>query len=114
MKTLIKSINCCQTLLLDCLLTYVVKFVCQASLPSFLTWVNLAMFGSMPNGNCLYSSASLSSVIVWRDNPLVHELRVMAAVELRVNATYYTQHPAFKSVYGKGLAVTDVKLFSFP
>ena len=41
-------------------------------------------------------------------------LRVMAAVELRVNATYYTQHPAFKSVYGKGLAVTDVKLFSFP
>ena len=34
------------------------------------------------------------------DNSLVHEHRVMAAVELHVNATY-TQHPALKSVYEK-------------
>ena len=32
------------------------------------------------------------------DNSLVHELRMIAAVELHVNATY-TQHPALKSVY---------------
>ena len=34
------------------------------------------------------------------DNSLVHELRVMTAVELHVNATY-TQHPALKLVYEK-------------
>ena len=34
------------------------------------------------------------------DNSLVHELRVMTAVELHANATY-TQHPALKSVYEK-------------
>ena len=34
------------------------------------------------------------------DKSLVHELRVMAAVELHVSATY-TQHPALKSVYKK-------------
>ena len=34
-------------------------------------------------------------------NLLVHELWVMAAVELHVNATFYAQHPALKSVYGK-------------
>ena len=32
------------------------------------------------------------------DNSLVHELRVMKAVELHVNATYYAQHPALKQV----------------
>ena len=35
-----------------------------------------------------------------RGKSLVHELRVMAAVELLVNAIY-TQHPALKSVYEK-------------
>ena len=34
------------------------------------------------------------------DNSLLHELRVIAAVELHVNATYI-QHPALKSVYEK-------------
>ena len=52
---------------------------------------------SMPNGNCQFSSASLSLV---GDNSLVYELRVMAAVELYLNATY-TWHPALKSVYEK-------------
>ena len=52
----------------------------------------------MPNGNCLFSSAFLSLV---GDNSLVHQLRAMAAVELYVNATYYVQHPALKSVYEK-------------
>ena len=52
----------------------------------------------MPNGNCVFSSAFLSLV---GDNSLVHQLRAMAAVELYVNATYYAQHPALKSVYEK-------------
>ena len=39
-------------------------------------------------------------------------LRVMAAVELHVNATRYAQHAAFKSVYGKSQSVICDKLFS--
>ena len=44
-------------------------------------------------------------------NSLVHEILVMAAVELHVNATY-AQHPALKSDYGKDESVIAVKLFS--
>ena len=36
----------------------------------------------------------------------------MAAVELHVNATYYAQHPALKSVYWISQSVIDGKLFS--
>ena len=36
----------------------------------------------------------------------------MAAVELHVNVTYYAQHPALKSVYGKSQSVIGSKLFS--
>ena len=63
----------------------------------------------MSNGNWLFSSASLSFV---GDNSLVHELRVMAAVELHVNATYYSQHPALKSVSGKSQSVVGGYLSS--
>ena len=67
---------------------FVLKILCQ----SFLPVLNLIksgniLFRSMPKGNCLFSSASLPLA---EDNSLVHELRVMAAVELHVNATYYT------------------------
>ena len=41
-------------------------------------------------------------VIGRRDNSLVHELRVMTALKLRVNAKYYAQHPPLESVYRKG------------
>ena len=44
MKTLIKSIIFCQNVPLNHLLMYVVKVVCQASLPLFLTGISLAMF----------------------------------------------------------------------
>ena len=47
-----------------------------------------------------------------RDNSLVYELSLMAAVELHVNATYYAQTPALKSVYGKDQSVIACKLFS--
>ena len=46
------------------------------------------------------------------DNLLMHELRVMVAVELHVNATYYAQHPALKSVFEKSQSVMGGKLFS--
>ena len=36
----------------------------------------------------------------------------MAVVELHINATYYAQHPALKSVYGKGKSLIGGKLFS--
>ena len=52
----------------------------------------------MPNGNRLFSSESLSLV---PDKWLVHKLRVMATVELHLNATYYAHHPTLKSVYEK-------------
>ena len=63
----------------------------------------------MPNGNCMFSSASLSLV---GDNSLIHELRVMVAVELHVNAAYYAQHPELKSVYKNSQSVMGGKLFS--
>ena len=66
------------------------------------------LFRSMPNGNCLLSSGSLSLV---GDNSPMHELRVIAAVELHVNATYYAQHPAMKLVYGKNQSVIAGKSF---
>ena len=46
------------------------------------------------------------------DNSLVHEHTVMEAVELPVNATYYTRHPALKSVYEKSQLALGGKLFS--
>ena len=54
------------------------------------------------------NSAFLSLVA---DNSLVHKLRVMAAVELHLNATY-AQHLALKSVYEKRHYVMGGKLFS--
>ena len=42
----------------------------------------------------------------------MHELWVMSAVEQNVNAVYYAQHPALKSVYGKDQSVIAGKLFS--
>ena len=60
-------------------------------------------FRSMPKANCFFSSASLS---------LVHKLKVMTAVELHVNATYYTRNPLLKSVYEKSQSVMGGKLFS--
>ena len=67
------------------------------------------LFRSMSNGNCLFDSACLLLV---GDNSLVHELKVMAAVELHVNATCYIQHTALKSVYEKSQSIMGGKLFS--
>ena len=52
-------------------------------------------------------SVQLSTVVTGRkDKALVHKFRVMATVELHVNATYYVeQHLALESFYGKGQSV---------
>ena len=42
----------------------------------------------------------------------MHDLREIAAVALHINATYYAQHPAMKSVYGKSQPVIGGKLFT--
>ena len=77
--------------------------ICMLGFPAFiLTTTGYILFRSMPNGNCLFSSASLSLVGY---NSQVHELRVITAVELHFNATY-AQHPALKSVYEKSQYVT--------
>ena len=92
--------DCACLCALKCLLIYFLNNVCQASLLSILKLLSLVIFTFrlMPNGNCLLSSASLLLVA---DNSLVHELRLVAAVELHLNATYYAQHPALKPVYEK-------------
>ena len=66
------------------------------------------LFRSIPNGNRLLSSASLSLV---GDNSLVYELRAMAAVELHA-MQLNGQHPALKSVYEKRQPVMGGKLSS--
>ena len=58
----------------------------------------------------LFSSASLSLV---RDIPLVQKIGVMTAVELHLNARFYAQHLAMKSVYDKSQSVMSGKLFYF-
>ena len=52
------------------------------------------LFRSMPDGNCLFSSASLS--LVGEITKLTGACRVMAAAQLQANTTYYVQHPALK------------------
>ena len=97
----------------DCAFGPFTYVCCENCMSGFSTFVlNLSksgniFFSSMPNGNYLLSSASLSLV---GDSSLVHELRVMAAVELSVNATY-AQHPALKSVYEKSQSVMVASYF---
>ena len=88
---------------LDQILMYVAKIVCQTSLPVLLTWVSLKIFCLEKCQMEFICSAHIA--IGNRDNTLVHELWVMAAVELHVYATYYAQYPALKSVYGKDQSV---------
>ena len=95
MKILNKSIIYCQTLSVDRSLTYIVKILCHTSLPSFLTWVCLAIFcfRRMPNGNCQFSSVSVELLCKWR--------------------THYAQYSALISVYlWKKQSVQVISYFS--
>ena len=85
------------------------KIVCQASLPSFLTRVSLAINISFRTPTAKWKlSVRLSIFVIGgrEDNSLVHKLREMAVVELHVNATFYDQHPdALKSLYENSQSV---------
>ena len=103
---LIKSIIYCQTAPFAC---------CENCISGFsAVALNLSksghyLFRSVPNGNCLVSSASFLLV---GDNTLLHELRLMAAAVLHVKSTYYTRHPVFKLVFEKSQSLMGGKLFS--
>ena len=68
---------------LDSLLMYwhVKKYVKLLCLLSCCNTSNI-LFRSMPNGNYLFNSASLSLV---SDNSLAHKLRLITSVELHLN-----------------------------
>ena len=96
--------------------SYVCCENCMSDLFTFFV-LNLSKSGNilfrlMPNGNCLFNSASLSLL---GDNSLVRELMVRAVVEQHVNATYYTRHLVLKLVYfiRKSQSVMGRKLISF-
>ena len=88
---------------------------CENYMSSFSVFVlNLSksgniLFRSIANKNYLFSSASIE--IARRQLTGVCEVRVIAAIELHGNATYFAQHPALKSVYGKSQSVIVAKLF---
>ena len=65
------------------------KNICQISLPSFLLLVIFSLDPCQIEISCSTKHHSLA-----------HELRVIAAVKLHLNATY-AQHLALKSVYEK-------------
>ena len=64
--------------------------------------LELILFRSLPNGNCLFSSVSLPLAGV---NSLMHEVTIMTAVELHLNATYYAQLPALKLFFKKSQSI---------
>ena len=67
----IKNIIYCQALPLEHLLMYVVKIVYQASLPSFPTWVSLAIF-CLDQWLLEILWSAHSQLLLVGDNSLVH------------------------------------------
>ena len=92
---------------------YVVRFVCQAFLSSFLTcWVSLAIF-YLDQWQCeieIICSAQNHIVIGRRDNWLVH-VAWWQLVRCKCNILCPTSE--VKSVFGKSQSVKGTKLFSF-
>ena len=52
--------------------------------------VFIFLFRSLPNGDCLYSSAS---IFLFGHNSHLNELRWLTFIELYENAKFYCQHP---------------------
>ena len=50
----------------------------------------ILFFRSLPNGNCLYSSAS---ICLFGHNNHLNKLRWLTSIELYENAKFYCQHP---------------------
>jgi len=51
---------------------------------------------SLCNGDCLYSSISLS---LFGNNNFCNDLRILACIELFFNAKFYSEHPVLLSVF---------------
>ena len=56
----------------------------------------LLPFSSLPDGNCLFSSVSL---LLNGTNDLVHDLRILTAIELFENCKEYCDHTIFSQIY---------------
>lgn len=57
-------------------------------------FIFLIICRSDANGNCLYSSVSLTLV---GNNSLIESLRILTSIELFTNPDFYAQHPCFSS-----------------
>ena len=56
-------------------------------------------FSSLPDGNCLFSSASL---LISGTNDFIYDLRILTAFE---NCQQYCDHPLFSEVYNENSGI---------
>ena len=56
----------------------------------------------MPNGNCLFSSAS---IFISGTNDFIYDLRILTAFELLENYQQYCDHPLFSEVYNENRGI---------
>ena len=100
MKTLINSIIYCQTVSLERLLIYVCCENFMSDLSASDQWLM----------EIVCSAQHQSSLV--GDYSLVYMNLEWYQLLSCLNATYYAQHPALKSVYGKSQSAIDGKLIS--
>ena len=68
----------------------------------------MSCFSSLPDGNCLFSSASL---LISGTNDFIHDLRILTAFELFENCQQYCDHSLFSEVYNENRTVVYLPLF---
>ena len=68
----------------------------------------MSYFSSLPDGNCLFSSASL--LISGTNNELIYDLRILTAFEVFENCQQYCDHPLFSEVYNETSGIFEVCL----
>ena len=62
----------------------------------------MSCFRSLPDGNCLFSSASL---LISGTNDFIYDLRILTALELFENCQQYCDHPLFSEVYNENSGI---------
>ena len=72
---------------------------------------NCIALSSKTSGDCLYSSSSL---VMFGDNTVCNELRVLTSIELFLNAEFYAKHPFLTSFWenNKELFVSFMSVFN--
>ena len=70
--------------------------------------MQLLLFRSLTDGNCLYSAISVGLA---GNNSLIHLLRILTSLELFLNNEFYSRHPVLTNVYNNGKTVLGEKLF---